>query len=634
MEALRLDTLAAQVVAWHNRHPLARRIAAAQVHSMGYVLLPAMQVQPQGVATAAAPATVLPTTHTAAVDEAGHDEVARGDPAAPLTEADTAAVTVAAGVDPSAALAQRQPELVTATQPANADAETVADATAEVPSAPPASLAQPQEAVATALADVLAADPPIGAAPVVEPAAAPSLRERLASRPAQALPEAAMPAKPAVAPQSAPPGLPAAAPLPNTATAPLRLAFTERFFEHDSARRVAAWALQQARVLVVRLPMGVAVRRLQREPSLSVAAPGVDENPVDLLLRTATLEVGGRRLRLLIGPGDDPAVLGPRLWSLPRVALACLPVLLLPLTAGTAWWLGAQSVRASPALAAAQHPAAAAASAVAGSGPAAPGYAAAAEPAVAVADANANVEANGNGNGNGNANPALPPQAADVAFAAYAASAASAASAAATAVINEPPEDAEPRLGRVELPPLGPLFSDPRFEPTMQRRLAARAASSQMAAPPPAAAAGPAVPADAPAAAVAAMALKAAASTTAVRPPAGPAAAADPAAAPAPAPPPAAAFALTTRLLRTAAESEQMQAAMRALLALMVEGSARVQRVPVGDDWRVIGGPFVSRAAADKARAQLLARGVKTEVVEIPPAATEATVATVATPGR
>ena len=70
---------------------------------------------------------------------------------------------------------------------------------------------------------------------------------------------------------------------------------------------------------------------------------------------------------------------------------------------------------------------------------------------------------------------------------------------------------------------------------------------------------------------------------------------------------------------------------MRTLLALMLEGSARVQRVPVGDDWRVIGGPFASRAAAEKARAQLLARGVKTEVVEIPPAAT---VAAVATPGR
>jgi hypothetical protein len=40
MEALRLPAVAARVVAWHNRHPLARRITAAQVHGLGYVALP------------------------------------------------------------------------------------------------------------------------------------------------------------------------------------------------------------------------------------------------------------------------------------------------------------------------------------------------------------------------------------------------------------------------------------------------------------------------------------------------------------------------------------------------------------------------------------------------------------------
>lgn len=37
---LRLDAVAARVVAWHNRHPLARRIGSAQVHAVGYVALP------------------------------------------------------------------------------------------------------------------------------------------------------------------------------------------------------------------------------------------------------------------------------------------------------------------------------------------------------------------------------------------------------------------------------------------------------------------------------------------------------------------------------------------------------------------------------------------------------------------
>ncbi|MBP6763849.1 MAG: hypothetical protein KA141_02570, partial [Rubrivivax sp.] len=43
MDDLRPDalaTVAARVVAWHNRHPLARRITAEQVQSVGYVALP------------------------------------------------------------------------------------------------------------------------------------------------------------------------------------------------------------------------------------------------------------------------------------------------------------------------------------------------------------------------------------------------------------------------------------------------------------------------------------------------------------------------------------------------------------------------------------------------------------------
>ena len=43
MEDLRpdaLQTVAARVAAWHNRHPLARRIVAEQVQSVGFVALP------------------------------------------------------------------------------------------------------------------------------------------------------------------------------------------------------------------------------------------------------------------------------------------------------------------------------------------------------------------------------------------------------------------------------------------------------------------------------------------------------------------------------------------------------------------------------------------------------------------
>ena len=40
MQAPRLNEVLTRVVAWHNRHPLARRISPTQVHSIGEVLLP------------------------------------------------------------------------------------------------------------------------------------------------------------------------------------------------------------------------------------------------------------------------------------------------------------------------------------------------------------------------------------------------------------------------------------------------------------------------------------------------------------------------------------------------------------------------------------------------------------------
>lgn len=56
MDSPRLnDAVAARVVAWHNRHPLARRIGAAQVHSVGYVVLPFAAPAPAAGAAPAAP---------------------------------------------------------------------------------------------------------------------------------------------------------------------------------------------------------------------------------------------------------------------------------------------------------------------------------------------------------------------------------------------------------------------------------------------------------------------------------------------------------------------------------------------------------------------------------------------------
>ena len=50
---LKLQDLSACVVAWHNSHPLARRITGAHVQSVGYVVLPYL-------GAAAGPAAMLP----------------------------------------------------------------------------------------------------------------------------------------------------------------------------------------------------------------------------------------------------------------------------------------------------------------------------------------------------------------------------------------------------------------------------------------------------------------------------------------------------------------------------------------------------------------------------------------------
>ena len=143
----------------------------------------------------------------------------------------------------------------------------------------------------------------------------------------------------------------------------------------------------------------------------------------------------------------------------------------------------------------------------------------------------------------------------------------------------------EPTLGRVTLPPIGARVDE--------RRKAAQLAL----APPPAAA-----------------------STVAPPPATGPAVAATPAALPPPRSASAVAagpaFAISTRLLRTRTESEQVAAAMRALLVTAATPQMQVEVMPVGEDWRVVGWPYAERALAEKARALLAGRGMKVVVID------------------
>ena len=159
--------------------------------------------------------------------------------------------------------------------------------------------------------------------------------------------------------------------------------------------------------------------------------------------------------------------------------------------------------------------------------------------------------------------------------AASAAATAAAAAAAASASKAVPPVDVEPTLGRVALPAIGARADE--------RRKAAEQPDNPPVESAPAAASAASAPAPVPRAAAAAT---------------GPA------------------FAVSTRLLRTRTESEQVAAAMRALIVSAGTPQMHVDVMPAGDDWRVVGWPYVSRTQAEKARALLAGRGMRVEVID------------------
>lgn len=414
MEELRLSAVATRVVAWHNRHPLARRITASQVHGIGYVALPFSD--PSGQAGAPAPAA----------------------------------------------------EPVAAEEPAGGTLRQRAQARA-----------RQQDAAA--------------------PAGVPTVNQ-LAVDPAQLAPD-----------------------------------FSEDFIDPLSPRAVARFARRHGQALV-RAPADGPLRRVRADGRQG------DGGGLTLYLLTAVVETGTFKSRVLVGPGDKPAVLGRRVLSTPRVA-----ALLLPLVAGAVGLY--QATHKAPAAAVARAGAAASAPHAAASAPA---FAAASGPLMAAASA-----------------AARPASAAPADAPAYSASA---------------PIDVEPRLGRIDMPSLRPHLGGRPPSPPQPASAAvpAPAAPAAVARAQPAAA--PAAPSPVP---VVARAV----------------------------PPGAPAFALSTRLLRTRAEADQVRVAMKSLLRATSMKAVRVEVIAEGDDWRVVGMPFETREEADKARELLVSRGMRVQVL-------------------
>ena len=263
MESTRIDELAAQVVAWHNRNRLAQRITTDHVRAVGVVVLPF--VLPPGAPDAGLAQRLDPPL----LDDSVHEPV------------------------------EPQP-----------------DAASDEPSA-----AEPAAAAAK------------------KPTAALIVRLRVFGA-----------------------GLLQRLPRRRRATG-LTAAFSDDFIAPMSPQRVARFALKQGsgeRPGTASWPQRVVpVDEDRQADDLSV-----------LYLRTACIELGEHRCRVLIGRGAKPRIIGPRAWSVPRVASAAAGATLM---AGVAAFgllgglvpLGHPSVSGDPTVLASLEPAASAPTSVA-----------------------------------------------------------------------------------------------------------------------------------------------------------------------------------------------------------------------------------------------------------------------------
>ena len=635
-----------RVVAWHNRHPLARRIGPTQVHSIGEVLLPFASNLAAPAAGVAAPglptvAELLDPTQPATALDLSAESAAHTRPAAPEApaeppEAERQPADETGASDPD-------PAVVTADVDVDADVNVDADADASPFTLAEADwVAQAAEAARATPAEPGPQDPDPHAdlSLPLDPAGSDRPADQLATHPASpsasraesaSVPDpdpvttspfaAALAARSAGGPASAP-AAPASrlrrllARLPGRRSGMPRLqsVFSRNFIWPLSPRRVARCARRHGQLQPV-APADWPRRVVETDSSLLAAArqKGLAQS-VALHVLTAAVGVGDRRLRLLMAA--DGQIIGPRAYSRPRQAAAGTLLALALLGAGwtglrpaaddAATTLAAASAAASGASAASAAAAAASASAAESASAAtvantaaAASAALAAEPAVdtaasaAVTDptlAAAPAPLTPAAEGAAPARPqvheatASPPPALALA---PSATPAAAASAAATAAGNAAV------LGRIR-----PVLSD-------EDKQAARAQTAALRNGQPAA--------DAPSPQKLQAAPTAALSTAQT--------AAPPVAKAAQAPHPAAALA-TVYALVTAA-NPQRESANTGLAAMRRASGRLTPPVPEHTElmqdqgrWRAAWWPFASLADAERARVLLAAKGIQAEVVE------------------
>ena len=598
MDDLRLPAVAARVVAWHNRHPLARRITAAQVMSVGYVAFGA------DAAFAAVPAMTGPMDPTSVERELAQPspvvpvEVAEVDYAeafAALSEhaaAPDTAVPEVAEVQQDAAtesvtaqdLGDQGFEIELDVSPEGGDApvgeshaagESLAEQSSEAAPTLEEPARQSSEAVATLEEPAPAASPTI-AAPAALPAA--TLRERMLARSSPA----------AVPAPSVTGGLlvdhpgyaPAVVEVPQHAV---------NFMAPLSPDAIANWVARHGRLLQ-EPPRDGPLRRVN--PAL--LPPGLGPGQGAMVVLTAAIEGGALRSRVLVGAGDPGEVLGERLWSRPRLALA--GGLLVVLLAAGAFAAGsllrsdkAASARAETLAVDAAKAGATVASAASAASAVSAASAASAPPVASAASAAApGSTASGGPEGPEGATPtedaapaptrqehapALPVEAP-------------------LTLTTQRPAPAYAQKGRLPLPSRGMALSEEDKAAARDAVAAARMALGQS----------PTTP-------------RPAAPMTSQTPPAAPTAAPTGPAVARPTGSGVPVFAVSTRSLRTRAEAELLQSAIGALLRSNNLAGISVELIPEGEDWRVAAWPFASQADAERARALLAARGMRVEAL-------------------
>ncbi len=295
-----------RVVAWHNRHPLARRINASQVHSIGEVLLPFAASTP-----AAAP--VMPPVASRLPDVAD------------LLDPPQAGMPLLPDAMPDA-----MPDAAAPATTAADDASLTSSRVAEGPgpaTAEPGAESSPFTLAEADLSARLAAD-----------------LNGAAHAPAE-VPDLALPLEPhaphaPLAPQATPAPTPWAAPAATAVGSPpsrlrrllarltgrqpgmprLQSAFSRDFIWPLSPRRVARWARSHGQLQAL-APADWPRRVVETDGTLLGAArqKGLT-HAVELHVLTAAIGVGDRRLRVLMDA--QGAVIGPRAYSRPRLAAA------------------------------------------------------------------------------------------------------------------------------------------------------------------------------------------------------------------------------------------------------------------------------------------------------------------------